>query len=330
MSPRRGFVDVARSPCAAAPDAARMRGRRSFRRWLFTAMIVFASRAEAAQLCRFSLDDLQKAPVAVRIARTACEEHALWQRPYINAQGRLVRVASMEAEHETLADGRTVAWQRVVHYWRESGLLAGHIDRERKRIAENGEKSRNGASDCAEDTRDWYKNASCRAFLIDTPWSAVFVSYVMKRSEVSGFVFSSSHYSYLRDAQRRPDTGPYRLADSAEEKPEIGDLVCYVREKGRVYGHRGLLEALRNSNYVESHCDIVVAVNLNGDSKLYAIGGNVIQGVTMRKLTLNARGRLSLQSKRGTDASAPAFEIADERTYSLNRQDWAALLKLNR
>ena len=85
----------------------------------------------------------------------------------------------------------------------------------------------------------------------------------------------------------------------------------------------------RTSKPFDSHCDIVVGVDLDGDSKLYAIGGNVVQGVTMRKLNLNRRGVLSLSMKQDGD-DAKAFEIADEKAYSLNRQDWAALLKLNR
>jgi hypothetical protein len=294
------------------------------------ACAAYCGGARGAGVCSFSVADIGKNLAGIRIAKVACEEHALWRKPFINAQGRIVRLGPMEAERDVLADGVTPAWRRVAGYWRESGLLDGNADWERNRIAGMGDKGRNGASDCAEDTQDWGRKAACRAFLMDVPWSAVFVSYTMKRAGIADFVLSSSHFHYLRDAARNPESGPYRLADPAKEKPEVGDLICYVREKNAIYGHAGLARYLQGPNRkLDSHCDIVVAVDIDGDSKLYAIGGNVVHGVTMRKLNLNARGLLSLPAKKDGD-DAKAFEIGDEKYYNLNRQDWAALLKLNR
>jgi hypothetical protein len=40
------------------------------------------------------------------------------------------------------------------------------------------------------------------------------------------------------------------------------------------------------------HCDIVVAANPGGDGRLYLVGGNVLQGVTMRVLPLNHGGAI--------------------------------------
>jgi hypothetical protein len=292
------------------------------------AMASFDVSAEA--VCEFSAQGAKVSPAALRIAQVACDEHALWGRPFINAQGRIVRVASMEAEQDLLADGRTPSWRRVAHYWQASGLLDDNVRWEKRRIEAGGSERRNGASDCVGNAQDWAAKAACRAFLIDVPWSATFVSFVMKTADIPGFVRSSSHSYYIGDAARRPDDGPYRLADPIREPPAVGDLLCYLREKNRVYAYRGLVDMLdRSSKAFDSHCDIVVGVDLDGDSKLYAIGGNVVQGVTMRKLNLNRRGLLSLSMKQDGD-DAMAFNIADEKAYSLNRQDWAALLKLNR
>jgi hypothetical protein len=291
---------------------------------------VYCSAARAADVCTFSVADIGKNPVGTRIATVACQEHALWRKPFINAQGRIVRLGPMEAERDALADGVTPAWRRVAGYWRESGLLDDNADWERSRIAGMGDKGSNGASDCVGETQDWRQKAACRAFLLDVPWSAVFVSYTMKRAGIEGFVLSSSHFYYLRDAARNPESGSYRLADPAKEIPEVGDLICYLREKNAVYGYAGLARYLQGSGRkLDSHCDIVVAADLDGDSKLYAIGGNVMQGVTMRKLKLNAQGRLNLPMKRDADAGR-AFDPRDESTENMNRQDWAALLKLNR
>ena len=286
--------------------------------------------ARAAEVCVFSMDEMQRNPAGIRIATAACEEHALWRTPFINAQGRIVRLGPMEGERDPLADGATSAWKRVLRYWRESGLLDQNAEWERGRIAAKGDEGRNGASDCADETQDWGQKAACRAFLIDVPWSAVFVSYTMKRAGINGFVFSSSHFYYLRDAARNADAGPYRLTDPLKETPEVGDLVCYLREKNSLHGYAGLIRYLqRPGRPLDSHCDIVVATDLDGDRKLYAIGGNVVQGVTMRKLHLNAEGRLSLPMKRDGDAGR-TFSPRNESTEHFNRQDWAALLKLNR
>lgn len=285
---------------------------------------------DAANVCEFSSQQEKVSPAALRIAQIACDEHALWRKPYINAQGRIVRLSAMEGEKEMLGDGQTPAWRRVAHYWKVSGLLDNNVRWEKTRIEQGGQAKRNGASDCVGDAQDWAAKAACRAFLIDVPWSAVFVSHVMKTAEISDFLTSSSHFYYIRDAARRPVDGPYRLVDPTAEKPAVGDLVCYLREKNRVYGYRGLLTYLGGSGGpLDSHCDIVVGVDIDGDSKVYAIGGNVIHGVTMRKLNLNARGLLSLPMEKDGD-DARVFEIGDEKDYNFNRQDWAALLKLNR
>lgn len=303
-------------------------------RLAFSAILLIAAshcdETRAADVCVFSVEDIERNPAGSRIAKVACEEHTLWRRPFINAQGRIVRLGPMEGERDELADGTTSAWRRVLRYWRESGLLDQNAAWERGRIAQKGDDGRNGASDCADDTQDWGQKAACRTFLIDVPWSAVFVSYTMKRAGIGDFVFSSSHFYYIRDAARNPDSGPYRLTDPSKEKPEVGDLICYVREKNRIYGHAGLIRYLQNhGRLLDSHCDVVVATDLDGDRKLYAIGGNVVQGVTMRKLNLNAEGRLSLPMKRDGDADR-AFAVRNEATENMNRQDWAALLKLNR
>lgn len=285
---------------------------------------------DAANVCEFSSQQEKVSPAALRIVQIACDEHALWRKPYINAQGRIVRLSAMEGEKEMLGDGQTPAWRRVAHYWKISGLLDNNVRWEKTRIEQGGQAKRNGASDCVGDAQDWAAKAACRAFLIDVPWSAVFVSHVMKTAEISDFLISSSHFYYIRDAARRPVDGPYRLVDPSAEKPAVGDLVCYLREKNRVYGYRGLLTYLGGSaGPLDSHCDIVVGVDIDGDSKVYAIGGNVIHGVTMRKLNLNARGLLSLPMEKDGD-DARVFEIGDEKDYNFNRQDWAALLKLNR
>ena len=113
---------------------------------------------------------------------------------------------------------------------------------------------------------------------------------------------------------------------------EPGDLVCTTRISARVPVAPDRIDQLLPSTTTGGptpmHCDLVVSVDLSR-RVARAIGGNVMQGVTMRKLKLNAEGRLTLPMKRDADA-ARAFDPRDESTENMNRQDWAALLKLNR
>jgi hypothetical protein len=41
------------------------------------------------------------------------------------------------------------------------------------------------------------------------------------------------------------------------------------------------------------HCDLVVRADTGGDAKLETIGGNVVNSVTLSRMTLNARKVLS-------------------------------------
>lgn len=251
--------------------------------------------------------------VATRIAAVACEEHVRWRRPFIDANGRLAGAVVWEGEGNGLQDGGS-PWRQVAAYWQTSGLLG-----------QMGYKP--GASDCNYATANpGYPGLGCRGFVIDNPWSAAFVSWVMQRAGVPAFVSSGSHYDYVRAARRDPAGSPYRFLDPTGTAPAVGDLLCYVRSN-RVYGHQGLAAAIDGgANGLPMHCDIVVAANAGGDGKAWLVGGNVLQAVTMRMLDLNAAGHLWGLSRRsdGDGECSPDTQAACDS----NRQDWAALLKL--
>lgn len=297
-------------------------------RWLYALVLVSSSlamKAQAIEVCdappRFGLS-----PAAIAITRTACEEHRQWMRPFIDKQGRLASLRVTEAESGYLADHGIVAWQRVAGYWRDSGALAMIGDEP-------------GASSCLVPPGNRYTDSDCRAFIVDTPWSATFVSWVMTRAGIAGFRRSPRHIDYIRAAWRDGATGgPYRYADPAVEKPAPGDLLCYIRNRNQVLGYAGLAAALGGQGNVpsESHCDIVVAANVGGDRTLHLIGGNVFNAVTMRQLELDRSGHVVLPIPQaapedGTgDGSGPGRECtpAQEDQCNFNRQDWAVLLKL--
>ncbi|MFZ5662439.1 MAG: DUF2272 domain-containing protein [Pseudomonadota bacterium] len=251
--------------------------------------------------------------LASRIAAIALAEHALWHRPFIDENGRLASMTVAEAEGARLADGRTEAWRRVAAYWRESGLLWRM-------------RAMPGAAECAYSPDDAAAIALCRTFLIDHPWSAAFVSWVMTKAGVPGFVASPSHVEFVAHAYRAPGGRPYRLTDPALEAPAAGDLLCFVRSAGEPLGHAGLRAFLdaHGAAALPMHCEIVAAV---GQGRAHLVGGNVLQGVTLRVLHVNRLGRLwGLPQRTGLD---PGCAPERPQACSFNRQDWAALLKLD-
>ena len=276
------------------------------------ALLLLAGNASATDPCAGQTGSAAT-NLAERVASVACRENALWYRPFIDTNGRLASMEVAEAETARLGDGITPAWKRVADYWRGSGLLPAMA-------------SYPGASECAYASNDGYPLPACRAFLVDRPWSAAFVSFVMVQAGVPGFRSSPSHVDYVRDAYLSPQTGPFRLADPDVEKPAAGDLLCFVRGTSPVAGYTGLKTFLAGtaSAGLAMHCDVVVAANPGGDNRLYAVGGNVLQGVTMRMLNLNRNGMLWGLPRGNNAGCSPANEAA----CSFNRQNWAALLKL--
>ena len=274
------------------------------------ALLGVAAHARAGEICPATTGP--DPSYAARIARIACAENRLWYRPFITDDGRLASIRVSEAESVALADGLTPAWQRVVDYWRGSGLLS----------AVSGSP---GAADCALATTTMPASATCRAFVLDTPWSAAFVSWVLASAAVPGFRPSPAHYDFLRDAWQQP-ASPYRLVDPRAEAPMPGDLLCFARG-GAVLGPAGILQYLqaRPDGALAMHCDIVVE-NATAAGRLYTVSGNVLQGVSLRMLDVNHQGLLWNLPQRGpTDAPC---QPETPSACNFNRQDWVALLKL--
>ncbi len=268
----------------------------------------------AADVCPIARQQQSSPDIATRIMAIACNENMLWYRPFIDANGRVASTTVSEGEAARLGDGTTETWRRVADYWLDSGLLSRM-------------ESFPGASDCAYAGSDRYPSPACRAFIIDQPWSAAFVSYVMTKAGVPGFRPSASHFDYVRDAYLHPSESAFLYLDPASARPAAGDLLCYVRMPGRIYGYEGLISALgAGSGSLSMHCDIVVAISPGNDGLAYTIGGNVQQGVTMRLLHLNRSGNLWGLPQR--TAGDPACSPDAPSSCNFNRQDWSVLLKL--
>ncbi|MEB0901463.1 DUF2272 domain-containing protein [Citrobacter portucalensis] len=130
----------------------------------------------------------------------------------------------------------------------------------------------------------------------DWPWSAAFISWVMRQAGAGNrFSYSSSHATYISKSIRDRNQGNanalywgYRLN---ERKPQVGDLVCWDRDPDKVvdYDHQYL------GNY-SSHTDLVVSV---GTDQIDVIGGNVGNSVTRRSLVLTSEGYLAAGEQGG-------------------------------
>ncbi|WP_298854074.1 DUF2272 domain-containing protein [uncultured Aquimonas sp.] len=134
----------------------------------------------------------------------------------------------------------------------------------------------------------------------DFPWSAAFISFVMRKAGAGDrFRYSAQHSVYIRHAVKARERGDekygfwgYALADSPIK---VGDLVCYARQPG-------ISVSTQSSNY-KSHVDLVVEVTLG---KALVIGGNVGNSVTRKAIELNSTGHL-------IDNTQPWFAVLSHR-----------------
>lgn len=286
-------------------------------RWLLLALLCLcawsvAAPAAAADPCPLLRAQTASPDVATRIAAYACKENQDWYRTFIDGDGRVYGPRVYEAENSGLADG-IEAWRHVAMYWNESGLLGSAY-------------ARAGASECAYAASAAYPSPACRAFIIDTPWSAAFVSWVMRRAGLPGFNGSASHVSYVRDAYKNSANGAYQVQDPRSGKPAVGDLLCSVRSAARVYGFGDLATLLSqpDNGGLAMHCDIVVGVAPG--QYAYLVGGNVAQAVTLRMLRLAPNGYFAnLVSRTLAD---PECNPDQPASCNANRADWAVMLKL--
>lgn len=130
------------------------------------------------------------------------------------------------------------------------------------------------------------------AFQAAHPWSAVFVSFVVRTAGGgrAPFHYSAAHQGYIRAAREnrlRGDTSnPFWAFRPTEVAPRVGDLVCASRQNsGATYDNIG------NRQTRATHCDVVVEVQ---PGRIRVIGGNVGQTVGEKWLHTGADGRLLL------------------------------------
>ena len=127
----------------------------------------------------------------------------------------------------------------------------------------------------------------------DTPWSAVFISWcVRKAGGYTGFKYSAAHSKYAHQAIRRKldgVNGPFWGYRITEVKPSLGDIICRPRSGSRItYNFASEQDAFK------SHCDIVVRITKN---YIVTIGGNLGHSVKRYNYSLNNRGFIAASTK---------------------------------
>jgi Uncharacterized protein conserved in bacteria (DUF2272) len=129
-------------------------------------------------------------------------------------------------------------------------------------------------------------NTNLNGLNTDEPWSATFISYIMRNAGLGNqFYYSIAHRDYINRAiiakQNQDTTKLFWGHKISQYTPKIGDLVCYARQNDLSYENRP-------EGYA-SHSDIVIDIV---GKELLVIGGNVKDSVTLKHLKLDNNGIL--------------------------------------
>jgi uncharacterized protein DUF2272 len=313
-----------------------------------------------------------------RIAQTAIDEFTHFGGHQIDSDGRLFHFGLTEAEHEEDDGGNPRAllghlgWWQVMKYWRElfgddptSKLeVRGYRDASAStRDAQEAVLLRTSAAQLlrlAEDVsdpdmREILRETALRAAIIDTSWSAAFISYVIRQSGVApnAFQFANAHRVYIYDAfavsaaelKNDASDGIYR-ACPLTTRPRAGDLICQQRESALAdEGDEAVRERIRAEldgsaqarSVRRTHCEVVAYVDKTA-RKVYTIGGNVNQAVTARKM--NLRRNLTFSALQKGNCGGPTHWSLPQpagqsphalglfKNCSLNDKKWFVLLQL--
>jgi hypothetical protein len=310
-----------------------------------------------------------------RIAQTVIDEFHRFGGHKIDANGRLFHFGLTEAEHEEDDGGSSqatlgsIGWWQVMKYWRSlygddaaSKLeVRGYQDASAltqetqaaallRGSAAQLLRAADKATDPAE--REMLRESALRAAVIDTSWSAAFISYVIKQAGVppGAFQFSNAHRTYIYDAFAASVAEPAKEAGERlyracpiNTKPRLGDLICQQREPSlsdtsdEVVRERVRSEvsgSLDARTIRRTHCEVVAYVDARA-RKVYTIGGNVNQAVSARKMNLGRGLKFSAAQKGHCGGpsqwalpQAAGRAAGHAAKCSLNDKKWFVLLQL--
>jgi hypothetical protein len=314
-----------------------------------------------------------------RVAQAAIAEFDAFGGHEIDSNGRMFRFGLTEAEHKRENGGADDAqlgqlgWWRVLKYWR--ALYGTDVGGLKDELEVRGYDKASASKDAAQIAallaidfgpllhaadgvtdpaqRETMREAVIRAAIIDTPWSAAFISYVMRQAgaRADQFQFANAHRVYIYDAfatsaaeaAHKTDAHIYRACPLETTKPRVGDLICLEREPALAGASaRAVRERIRSElagnadarSVRRSHCEVVAHIDAPAH-KMYTIGGNVLNAVTARKLNLRRGLKFSAMQK-GHYGGAGAWTLpsadgeaprAPEKC-SFNDKKWFVLLQL--
>ncbi|MGE0566050.1 MAG: DUF2272 domain-containing protein [Pseudolabrys sp.] len=271
---------------------------------------------------------------AKRIARVAIEEFGRFGGHRIDSDGRIVDFGQTEAEQSPnptaeLQDSvGKLAWWRVKKYWQ---ALFGDSAPDKLEVLGFGDATaktddkdvtplirttaarllKAAEAETDPETREVLREAAWRLAIIDTPWSAAFISYVVRQAGAAdkSFRFSNAHRGYIYDAfatgvaeaAGKDDAHFYRACPVYATVPRAGDIICHQRERALTNSSDGEVRELIRTELASggetrsvrsTHCEVVAFIDAPA-RKLYTVSGNVNQSVSARKLNLRADMKLS-------------------------------------
>jgi hypothetical protein len=315
-----------------------------------------------------------------RIAQIAIDEFDRFGGHRIDSNGRLFHFGLTEAEHEEDDGGNQhvsfghLGWWQVMKYWRAlfgddpTGKLevrgyddasTSTLDTQEAALLRTSAAQLLRLTESASDPklREVLRESILRAAIIDTSWSAAFISYVIRQSGVSenAFQFANAHRAYIygafmvtaAESKNGEVEGIYRACPLSTTRPREGDLICQHRELALADASdeavreriRAELDGTADMRTVRrTHCEVVAHVDAQA-RKIYAIGGNVNQAVTARKLNLTGNLKFATVQKGycggpghwtlPRPASAPPRPHTGRASKcSLNDKKWFVLLQL--
>lgn len=317
-----------------------------------TLWLAFAGPASAAQICTETATQRPAPSRALAMATFAMQEHQAFGAQTMDAEGRMTEAGDSEAEDTRRTVPGLAPWQRVLGYWQavdprlptqvRYGALRPanrHLLMQALNEATAGRLQGMGVGpdEGLESTElRAVQVALARASVIDTPWSAAFISWLARQAGLAEeeFVFSEAHVDYagaawqagIEEAAGRPARYALRACDLTRTPPRVGDLVCQARGAGAgldTFDKIGEVLATRDTggDALPMHCDVVVNVDASGFD---TVGGNVLQSVTRRRLDF-APGTQWLDPSYLPEGCAP--EVAGCIDRHMSRQPWSLLLQ---
>jgi len=319
-------------------------------------VLAFAGPASAMSGCLDTAVQVPSPPRALAMADAALLEHQAFGGQTMDAEGRLTEVGDYEAEDTRRTANAMPPWQRVLGYWRaidpqDSRLpsivrFGGARPADRRLLTQALSQSAAASAQSLGAGPDQGLDATGlhaaevavnRVAVIDSPWSAAFISWLARRAGLSDeeFVFSEAHVDYagaawqagVAESLGQPTRSAMRACDLMRTPPRVGDLVCQARGDGAgldTFEKIGEVLATRptGGDALPMSRDVVVAVDATGFD---TVGGNVAQSVTLRRLDF-ARGTNLLDPSYLPEGCAVSSAAGCVDRH-MSRQPWTLLLQ---